>query len=71
MLNHEKKGIHNSIQGYLNLLNDLKVNPNLRDELYKKKFNLFSENLQFLNFKETQSHSVEKKTVQNELIDMY
>ena len=70
MLNHEKKGIHNSIQGYLNLLNDLKVNPNLRDELYKKKFNLFPESLQFLNFKETQSHSVEKKTVQNELIDM-
>lgn len=70
MLNHEKRSIDNSIQSYLNFLNDLKINPNLRDELYKKKFNLFPENLQFLNFKEMQSHSVEKKTVQNEHIDM-
>ena len=71
MLTYEKKSVQSTIQSYMNFLSDLKINSNLRDELYKKKFNLFPENLQFLNFKEMQSHSVEKKTVQNELIDMY
>jgi hypothetical protein len=70
MLTSEKKSVNNIIENYMKLLNDLKVNPALREELYKKKFNVLPENLQFLNFKEIQTHSVEKKAVQNELIDM-
>ena len=61
MLNNEKKSVNNTIQSYMNFLKELKVNPNLREELYKKKFNLFPENLQFINFKEIHSNNVEKK----------
>ena len=70
MLTKDNRTVTNTIQGYLNFLSEIKANPSLRDELYKKKFNLQPENLHFLNFKETRSHNVEKKTVQNELIDM-
>lgn len=70
MLAAEKKNVNNIIENYLKILNDLKINPALRDELFKKKFNLFPENLQFLNFKEVQPHSVERKAVHSELIDM-
>ena len=70
MLNIDKNNVTEVIESYVKLLNEMKINPSLKEELYKKKFNLFPENLQFLNYKEVQPHSVEKKAVQNEIIDM-
>ena len=70
MLSSEKKNVNGLIENYLKLINEMKINPIIREELFKKKFNLFPETLQFLNFKEIQPHNVEKKAVQNDLIDM-
>ena len=71
MLNGEKKNVNEMIESYVKFLNELKGNSSLREDLYKKKFAIFPETLQYLNFKEIQSHNIEKKAVQSELIDMY
>ena len=49
------------IETYTNFLNELKGNPSIREDLYKKKFAILPESLQFLNFKENLTHNVEKK----------
>lgn len=70
ILNYEKNNINGMIETYTNFLNELKGNPSIREDLYKKKFAILPESLQFLNFKENLTHNVEKKAVQSELIDM-